>query len=113
MTTNWFAIDQGRVAFSSYEPSRKIVNLRRDPRITGLCASGDSCAELAGASIRGRVSFADNPDENLRLPGVIGERNRTFAGPAKAGASTAGQRATKRVCVIIEPEKVVSWDHAS
>jgi len=112
MTTNWFGLDDGLIVFNSYEASQKMVNLRRDPRITVLFASGDRYRELAGVSIRGKVRFADDPDENLRLLRLIAERNEAFVDRSVTGDATPENKAAKRICVTIEPEKVISWDHS-
>lgn len=112
MTTNWFAIDDGRIVFNSYVSSQKIVNLRRDPRITVLFASGDNYRELTGVSIRGTARFADDHEENLRLLRLIAERNEAFIDRSVTGDATPESKAPKRICVAIKPDKIISWNHA-
>ena len=112
LTTNWFALTSERqIAFNSYERSQKVVNLRRDPRITLLFADGETYGELRGVSIKGRVTFADDPAENLAVLQAISERNMAFTEPRLTGDATPKNRAPKRTCMVVEVDRVISWDH--
>ena len=112
LTTNWFALTAERqIAFNSYERSQKVVNLRRDPRITLLFADGETYGELRGVSIKGRVRFTDDPAENLAVLQAISERNMAFTEPRLTGNATPKNRSPKRTCMIIEVDRVISWDH--
>ncbi len=112
MTTNWFALPQERqIAFNSYEGSQKVVNLRRDPRVTLLFADGETYDELRGASIKGRVRFTDDSAENLEVLQAIYERNKAFTAPRITGDATPRGRSVKRTCMIVEVDRVISWDH--
>lgn len=112
LTTNWFAFPRERqIAFNSYEGSQKVVNLRRDPRITLLFADGETYGELRGVSIKGRVRFTDDSAENLKVLQAIYERNKAFTEPRITGDATPEKRSGKRTCMIVEVERVISWDH--
>ena len=43
----WYAMVDGRPAFWTFGKSQKVVNLRRDPKITGLVESGDTLRRAA------------------------------------------------------------------
>ena len=112
LTTNWFAFPRARqIAFNSYEGSQKVVNLRRDPRITLLFADGDTYGELRGASLKGRVRFTDDVDENLEVLRAIAERNMKYTETRLTGAATPENRSVKRTCMIVEIDRIISWDH--
>ena len=112
LTTNWFAIPYERqIAFNSYEGSQKMVNLRRDPRVTLLFADGDTYGELRGVSINGRVRFLDDAEENPQVLQAIGERNAAYQDARLTGDKTAAKVAPKRTCVIVEVDRIISWDH--
>ena len=112
LTTNWFALPEERqIAFNSYEGSQKMVNLRRDPRVTLLFADGETYGELRGASIKGRVRFTDDPAENVAVMQAIYERNKAYTEPRISGDSTPQSVASKRICVVVEVDRVISWDH--
>ena len=115
LTTLFYVLDRGRIAFWTYGASQKILNLRRDPRITCLVEDGEDYFELRGVSIRGRATLVEDYDEVRALGSRVFDR---MAGDAELGEEgerlrddvVAGQ-ARKRVGVIVEPERVASWDH--
>lgn len=112
LTTNWFALPRDRqIAFNSYEGSQKVVNLRRDPRITLLFADGETYGELRGVSIKGRVRFTDDSVENLEVLQAIYERNKAFTEPRITGDATPDNKSVKRICMLVEVNRVISWDH--
>ena len=112
LTTNWFALPQERqIAFNSYKGSQKVVNLRRDPRITLLFADGETYGELRGVSIKGHVRFTDDSAQNLEVLQAIYARNKAFTEPRITGDATPGSRSSKRTCMIVEVDRVISWDH--
>ena len=107
----WFAMIDGRPAFWTFGKSQKMVNLRRDPRITALVESGDSYGELRGVELVGTARIVEGFDEILAI-------GRAVAGKYQGSAATTGDaltflaaQARKRVGVVIDVERVVSWDH--
>lgn len=111
LVTMWYAVRDGEVAFWTYGKSQKIVNLRRDPRITVLVATGDKYEELKGVSISGHAELVEDRDEVIRYGEAVYER---YWGPLDNDAVREGVRTmgAKRVVVVVKPEKVVSWDHS-
>ena len=53
LTTLWFAIVDGEIAFETFTKSQKIVNLRRDPRIAVLVEDGSSTTSCAASRSTG------------------------------------------------------------
>jgi PPOX class probable F420-dependent enzyme len=111
LVTMWYAVRDGMVAFWTYGKSQKIVNLRRDPRLTVLVATGETYEELKGVSITGRAELVEERDEVVRYGEAVYER---YWGPLDNDAVREGVRTmgAKRVVVVVKPEKVVSWDHS-
>lgn len=112
----WFVVEHGRIVFRSFSKSQKIVNLRRDPRLTVLVESGDSYSELRGVMIKGEATLVDDPDYVLEIYGGLAARYPMVAGQTMKLDSDAlraafGRYAEKNTAVIVEPEQVVSWDH--
>jgi PPOX class probable F420-dependent enzyme len=111
LVTMWYVVHGGEVAFWTYGKSQKIVNLRRDPRLTVLVATGEKYEELKGVSIVGRAELVEERDDVLAYGERIYER---YWGPidndvVRDGIRTMG---AKRVVVVVKPETVVSWDHS-
>jgi PPOX class probable F420-dependent enzyme len=111
LVTMWYAVRDGRLAFWTYAKSQKIVNLRRDPRLTVLVATGERYEELRGVSITGQAELVEERDEVISYGEAVYER---YWGPLDNDAVREGVRVmgAKRVVVVVKPEKVVSWDHS-
>lgn len=114
LTTLFYVLDEGRIAFWTYASSQKIANLRRDPRVSCLVEDGVDYGELRGVSITGRARLVEQYDEVRALGGRVVAR---MAGVAdvddlgELGDQIVEGQARKRVGVVIEPDKVASWDH--
>ena len=112
LTTLFYALDEaGRVTFWTYGSSQKIVNLRRDPRVSALVEDGQDYFELRGVSIRGTARLVEDYDEIRALGARVMARMAGGADLGELGDQILDKQATKRVGVVIEPERVASWDH--
>ena len=115
LTTLFYVLDEGRIVFWTYGRSQKIANLRRDDRITCLVEDGRDYVELRGVSISGRARLVEDYDDVVHIGSRIATRIATrMADGADLGAygdDLVRQQARKRVGVVVEPEKVASWDH--
>jgi PPOX class probable F420-dependent enzyme len=116
LTTLYYIVDDhGRLAFWTYRSSQKIVNLRRDARIACLVEEGDAYFDLRGVSIRGRATLVEDFERIRNLGARVAARLAGVADVAELGPEgekIVDVQATKRVGVIVEPEKVASWDHS-
>lgn len=113
----WFVLDDGRIVFRSFAKSQKIVNLRRDPKLTVLVETGDSYATLQGVMVKGRAELIDDPEYTLDLYVALAERYPFFPGVG-AGATPESdvraafeRHAAKNTAVVVHPDRVISWDH--
>ncbi len=119
LTALFYVLEQGRLAFWTYARSQKVVNLRRDPRVTCLVEDGNDYVELRGVSIRGRARLVEDYEQVRDLGARVVRRMAAGAAgegePAELGElgdAVVEQQAHKRVGVVVEPLRVVSWDHA-
>ncbi len=112
----WYVLRDGKVVFRSFTKSQKIVNLRRDPRLTLLAEEGSAYAELRGVMIEGNAELIDDPDLVLDLYGELSGRY-AFTGDepirleGEALEAAFGRFAAKNTAVVVHPSRVVSWDH--
>ena len=110
LVTMWYAMQDGEIAFWTYGKSQKIINLRRDPRLSVLVATGEVYEQLKGVSIQGQAEIVDDPDDVLRYGEAVYER---YWGPlndtVREGVRAMG---AKRVVIVVKPDKVLSWDHS-
>jgi PPOX class probable F420-dependent enzyme len=111
LTTLFYVLDEGRIAFWTYGASQKVKNLRRDPRISALVEDGDDYFELRGVSIRGRARIVDDVEEIKAFGTRMTQRMAGGEDLGELGEQIVEQQARKRVVVVVEPDKVASWDH--
>ena len=116
VTPVWYVMEDELLAFRSFTKSQRIVNLRRDPRLTVLVEDGVEYAELRGVMIQGTARLVDDPEYCLHLYVRLAERYPMFPGGAGAldehAVRTAlTQYAAKNTAVVVQPENVISWDH--
>jgi PPOX class probable F420-dependent enzyme len=106
----WYAILDGAPCFWTFAKSQKVVNLRRDPRITCMVEAGDQYSELRGVELVGHAEITDDEDAVLRFGVAEWER---YQGIKVSESTLPGVKkmANKRVVVRIIVERVVSWDH--
>jgi len=105
----WYAWEDGDPAFWTYGKSQKIVNLRRDPRLTAMVEAGEKYEELRGVEIVADAELIEEPDRVLDFGVQLTER---YQGPVGEGTLPLLRRsAAKRVVVRLRPVKRVSWDH--
>ena len=107
----WYGFfDDGAPGFWTFGKSQKIVNLRRDPRITCLVETGESYDQLRGVELVGVAQVLDDEAALREVGKSVVERYFDVSGPDDLEAIIATTM-RKRVAVKIEMEKVVSWDH--
>lgn len=111
LTTLFYVVDEGRIAFWTYGASQKVRNLRRDPRISVLVEDGEDYSELRGVSIRGTARIVEDHDEVRALGTRVTGRMARGTDLGDLGEEIVDRQARKRVGVVVDPLKVASWDH--
>ena len=105
----WYGFLDGVPAFWTYGKSQKIVNLRRDPRLTCLVEDGETYDQLRGVELVGTGELIDDPEVVLQLGINLYER---YTAPFEENVrEVLAKTAAKRVVVRIDVRDVVSWDH--
>ena len=74
----WYGRHGGELAFWTYAKSQKVVNLRRDPRLTVMVETGTKYEELKGVTIYGRARIIEDARRGVR---VRRRRVRALLGP--------------------------------
>ena len=109
LVTMFYTLIDERIAFWTYRTSQKARNLARDPRLACLVEDGEDYFELRGVQVTGTARLVADQ------AGVLGIGRRIAAGlggvPADALDEYVAHAARKRVGFIVEPTRVVSWDH--
>lgn len=105
----WYALVNDKIAFWTYTKSQKVVNLRRDDRLTCLVETGKRYDELRGVQIKGKAIINDDRETVQQVGLAIWERiNGSLNENTRRMVET---QAAKRVVVFVEPVEIISWDH--
>lgn len=112
----WFVVDDNKVVFRSFSKSQKIVNLERNPKLTVLIESGLDYSELRGVMIKGEARLITDRDYVLTMYGRLAARYPMINDePVELDPETLeaafGRMADKNTAVVVEPVKIISWDH--
>ncbi|HEY3981095.1 MAG TPA: PPOX class F420-dependent oxidoreductase [Streptosporangiaceae bacterium] len=109
----WFALVDGTIVFETKGKSQKVVNVRRDPRVTVLLESGVTYQELRGVSFDGTAEIIENADASRDyLRAVARSVIERYTGPADgADDATLDQVMHNRVALVLRRGRTRSWDH--
>lgn len=111
----WFCLRDGRIACWTYASSQKARNLERQPQATLQLEAGDGYEELRGAMMECDVELVHDVEQvtavglALTLRYAPGDMTADDA-PDELRAFVAKQ-AAKRVAMVFEPTRTVTWDH--
>ena len=105
----WYAVKDNTVWFETKRKAQKVVNLRRDPRMSFLVEAGQTYDQLRGVSLEGRGVVIEDEDVvwdvcvNIfeRYNGDYSEEMRPFV----------EFMAKNRVVVRLDVDRTRSWDH--
>jgi PPOX class probable F420-dependent enzyme len=100
----WFLHDRTSLAMITLDGSRKVRNLRRDPRVCVVAESGTR-GDIRGVTVRGRVEFLADSAERRRLV----DRFLAKYDPNLEGLWHGRAMPPNRVMFRIVPERVRSW----
>jgi len=114
LTTLFYVVLDGEVAFWTYGRSQKIRNLERDPRVSCLVEDGTDYFELRGATINGAAELVRDPDRIYAIGSAVATRMvgaSSFEELGDLGRTEVERQAKKRIAVIVHPDHVATWDH--
>lgn len=104
-----YVVLDGRLTFWTDPRSRKVANLRRDPRMTCLVEAGEHFAEFRAVQIAGRVELGEDAATSERVGLALFERARGELTPELREAVAA--LVSERIALTLHPERIVTWDH--
>ena len=107
----WYALIDGKVCFTTFAKSQKVLNLRRNPKITVMVEDGTPYNELRGVVIEGEAEIIEGDQQ-------FAARVAMISGSRKPGEPAAGppseqtlRSVAKRAVIRVNPVNVYSWDH--
>lgn len=105
----WYGVVDGDIWIETKVKSQKVVNLKRNPRVSFLIEDGMTYDSLCGVSFEGVAEIHDNPDTIFAVGVSVWER---YNGPYTDDLKPAvDAMMNKRVAVRIRTSRVRSWDH--
>ena len=105
----WYGFLEEAPAFWTFGKSQKILNLRRDPRITALVETGEQYEELRGVELVGTGTLVEDRERLMAIGRSVLDR---YSGPySDEMAPVLEATGAKRLGVKIEVESIVTWDH--
>jgi nitroimidazol reductase NimA-like FMN-containing flavoprotein (pyridoxamine 5'-phosphate oxidase superfamily) len=103
-----FVMRDGAVYMTSYGKAQKVVNIRRNPKISIMAEAGAAYAELKGVMARGLCEIIEGAEAVHQVFAWSAEaRGQSYSRPAGASSS-----APKRVVLKLVPQAIISWDHS-
>ena len=110
LVTMYYAMVDGQIAFWTYRTSQKARNLARDRRLSCLVETGCEYFDLRGVQVTGLARCLTSPDDVLSIGRLIAA---SMGGvPQDALESYVASAAKKRHGYLVEPSRIVSWDHS-
>lgn len=105
----WYAWLDGTIWFETKAKAQKVVNLRRNDRLSVMIEDGKTYDQLRGVALEGRGIIIEDPDEIWRMGVNVFERyNGPYSEEMKPFVEIMLQ---KRVAVKLEIERTRTWDH--
>lgn len=105
----WYGVIDGEIWVETKVKSQKVVNIRRNPRISFMIEDGMTYDSLRGVSFEGTAEIHDDPDTIFAVGVSVWER---YNGPYTEELKPAvDMMMNKRVAVRIAANRVRSWDH--
>lgn len=110
----WFyADDEGVVFMTTFRKSQKVLNLKRDNKVSLLVESGEQYQELKSVLIYSDVEIIDDLDTTLNtLYQVALQRGDVTSDQQNAALEGMRKSAEKRVTLKFTPKNIVTWDHS-
>jgi len=107
----WYGLVSGRMCFETKARSQKLVNLRRDPRVSCSVEAGESYDQLRGVAIEGMATIIDDTSGGEYWAAAVSVFERYQGTYTEAMRPLVEQMMTKRVVVRVDQVRVRSWDH--
>jgi len=106
----WYVVVDGMIHFTTFRKSQKVLNLKRNPKITVMLESGKTYSELKGLVIEGEAEIIDDLQTTARIMSLVGHKYQGMPIPTETPEAVSPM-AQKRVTIRVKPVDVYSWDH--
>jgi PPOX class probable F420-dependent enzyme len=105
----WYAVKDDTVWFETKSKAQKVLNLRRDPRMSFLVEAGQTYDQLRGVAMEGTGVVVEEPEVVWDVCVRVFERyNGPYSEEMKPFVEVM---AKNRVAVRLDVDRTRSWDH--
>jgi PPOX class probable F420-dependent enzyme len=105
----WYAVKDDTVWIETKAKAQKVVNLRRDPRMSFLVEAGQTYDQLRGVSLEGTGVVIEDPDVVWDVcVDIFSRYNGEYTEEMKPFVEFM---AKNRVVVRLDVDRTRSWDH--
>ena len=107
----WYGLLDGKVYFETKAKSQKVVNLRRNPKVSCSVEAGESYDQLRGIAIEGTAAIIDDTSSDEYWAAAISVFERYEGAYSPQLRPLVEQMMNKRVVIRVDPVRIRSWDH--
>ena len=107
----WFSMIDGKPVFWTFGKAQKVLNIRRDARMTALVETGEDYNELRGVELVGTARLVEDHADIVRIGALVAQKYNGDIAVGPEGMEFISKQAHKRIGVVIDVEKTVTWDH--
>ena len=107
----WYGLVDGKVYFETKAKSQKVVNLRRDPKVSCSVEAGKSYDQLRGVAIEGTAVIIEDTSADEYWAAAVSVFERYNGVYTQEMRPHVEQMMNKRVVVRVDPVRVRTWDH--
>ena len=105
----WYAVLDGQVWIETKAKAQKVVNLRRDPRMSVLVEAGHTYDQLRGVALEGTGVVVEDADVVWDVcVNIFSRYNGQYTEEMKPFVEFM---AKNRVAVRLDVDRIRSWDH--
>jgi PPOX class probable F420-dependent enzyme len=105
----WYAVMDGQIWIETKAKAQKVVNLRRDPRMSFLVETGQTYDQLRGIAMEGSGAIIEDSDVVWDVcVNLFNRYNGEYTDEMKPFVEFM---AKNRVVVRLDVDRVRSWDH--
>ena len=109
----WFVVDGRTICFMSFEGTKKLARIARDPRASFLVESGERWAELRAVHLSGLIEPVEDEAEQRTIDGALDAKYAAFrTARAEMPEKTRAVYATKRFFRFRPGPRLLTWDNS-
>ncbi|SFJ69073.1 Pyridoxamine 5'-phosphate oxidase [Streptosporangium canum] len=111
MVTMFYGLTEGRISFWTYGKAQKTLNIQRDARVSCLIEAGEEYSDLRGVLMYGIARRIDDSGGILEIGMNVARRMAGMPDAEELLTEYVAYTGRKRVAFVVEPTRVISWDH--